>query len=181
MVYASRKCVPVGTQPTSGRLTGLRTTIPMQPASNPQSEKRMPDAPTGGSPRSNGSVHNSPRRWLLPPTLFRDPDAPESFEGVSILQEIPGDLGLALYQLYRDLLLWALVPDDSRPGLFRPGAPTGRDRLIDTAAPSPELRIHLETLASFLRSQAFDSAAATDAALRISRWAAGCWAGTRPC
>jgi tetratricopeptide (TPR) repeat protein len=132
----------------------------------------MSDAPTRGSARPNGNIHNPLRRWLLPPTLFRDPDTPESFEGVSILQEIPGDLGLALYQLYRDLLLWALVSEDSRPQLFRPAASMGRDLLIDAAAPTPELRTHLEALATFLRSQLVEPAVATEAALRVSRWAA---------
>lgn len=134
----------------------------------------MSDAPEQGSARPDGNVRNPPRRWLIPPTLFRDPDAPESFEGVSILQEVPGGLGYALYQLYRDLLLWALVPEDSRFRLFQPGAATRRDQDVEAAAAlAPELRKELETLALFLRSHSqVEPAAATAAALRVSRWSA---------
>lgn len=134
----------------------------------------MSDAPKQGSARPSGNVRNPTRRWLIPPTLFRDPDAPESFEGMSILQEVPGDLGYALYQLCRDLLLWAMVPEDSRLCLFQTGAAIRRDREVEAAATlAPELRQELETLALFLRSQSqLEPAAATAAALRVSRWSA---------
>lgn len=133
----------------------------------------MSDAPQKGTLRRKSNGRNPKRLWLLPPTLFRDPEAPESFEGASILQEVPGDLGLTLFQLYRDVLLWALVPEDKRPELFRGGAAMRRELLIDAGSPTPELRLDLEVLATVLRSQShIESATVTDAALRVSRWAA---------
>jgi tetratricopeptide (TPR) repeat protein len=134
----------------------------------------MSDAPQKGTARQKRNGRNPKRLWLLPPALFRDPEAPESFEGASILQEIPGDLGLALFQLYRDVLLWALVPEDRRPELFRDGAAMRHELLMDAGSPLPELRLDLEVLAKVLRNEShIESATVTDAALRISRWAAG--------
>ena len=44
------------------------------------------------------------RRWRVPPALtYGDTDA---FEGLSILDEITGDLGLVLWLSVRDAMLW---------------------------------------------------------------------------
>jgi tetratricopeptide (TPR) repeat protein len=133
----------------------------------------MSDAPQPESGRRKRDRHFPRRRWVIPPILFRDPDAPEPFEGVSILREVPQDLGLALYQVFRDLLLWAMVPEDRRPHLFATDAALRRDLLIQAAAAPPHLRGDLEVLSTVLRRDwRVEPAAVTGAALRVSRWAA---------
>lgn len=62
----------------------------------------------------------------------------DTLEGVSILEEVEGDRGVALWQLLRDVTLWAEVEPEHRTGLFRAGASERiRSRLggADSAAP----------------------------------------------
>jgi hypothetical protein len=111
--------------------------------------------------------------------LFRDPVEPEAFEGVSILSEIPAELGLLLYQIFRDLHLWSLTLDEKRDRLFSEGAGTRRDDLITAASPDPALRSELEVLTAVLRCDApADVTRVVEAASRIANWAAGRGAGS---
>ena len=91
---------------------------------------------------------------------------------MSILSEVRGDLGLALFQLFRDVLLWGTVPRESGRPLFRDGAAHWIAALLDAALADGDLRDDLETLAGVLRDDTgAKSAVATAAALRVSRWA----------
>lgn len=91
---------------------------------------------------------------------------------MSILSEVRGDLGLALFQLFRDLLLWGTVPRESGRPLFRDGAAHWITALLDATSADGDLRDDLETLAGVLRDdRGTKSAVATAAALRVSRWA----------
>jgi tetratricopeptide (TPR) repeat protein len=113
-----------------------------------------------------------PRPSGISPVLFHDADAPESFDGVSILSEVSGDLGLALFQLFRDVFLWATVSRESGRPLFGDGAAQRITALLDAARARGELRDDLETLAGVLPDRTGGkSAVATVAALRVSRWA----------
>ena len=61
----------------------------------------------------------SPNRlWRVPPALLRNPTTPEAFEGASILAEFRGNTGFALWQCYRDVLLWASTSPEEREELF---------------------------------------------------------------
>lgn len=138
----------------------------------------MPRPNLRRSHRGNDGRSGAPRVWRVPPALFRDPDCPEAFEGVSILSEIPGELGLAVYQVFRDVHLWADVPDTSGCELFANGAVAGRASLIHSASPEPGLRADLETLSAVLQNDApREAAVVTEAALSVSRWANGQSAG----
>src|SRR3982750_1399945 len=88
-------------------------------------------------------THN---RWCLQPVLLRDPDAFEPFEGGAILDETPGDLGLLLWQTYRDGLLWASTEPSIRPHLFSGGVLLRRGLLIQTSGVEGETRVSLELL-----------------------------------
>jgi tetratricopeptide (TPR) repeat protein len=130
------------------------------------------------SVRNERRRRDKPRRWRIPPALFRDPVEPEAFEGVSILSEIPDNLGLLLYQVFRDLHLWSLAPTDYRSRLFSESAGMRRDALIISASPDPDLRQEVEALTSVLRCESHAQATPlVEAALRVSSWAAGRSAG----
>jgi len=134
------------------------------------------DSPPVGN---SGRRRDRPRRWRIPPVLFRDPVEPQAFEGVSILSEIPADLGLLLFQVFRDLHLWSLTPDENRGRLFSEGAGTRRDAFIIAASPDPGLRSELEVLTAVLRCDArAEVARVVEAASRIASWAAGRGAGS---
>lgn len=68
------------------------------------------------------------RRWCISPAMLRDPA--DKLEGDSILQEIPGDLGLLLWTTARDVVLWGTTPRKMRGGLFSDGTGDGRFALL---------------------------------------------------
>ena len=63
------------------------------------------------------------RRWRVPPALMHGDDV---FEGLSVLDEVPGELGLVLWQSLRDATLWGTASEEERGALFAPGAETAR-------------------------------------------------------
>ncbi len=63
------------------------------------------------------------RRWRIPPALTH---GDEVFEGLSVLDDNPGELGIILWQSLRDTTLWATTPPDVRGELFAPGAEANR-------------------------------------------------------
>jgi tetratricopeptide (TPR) repeat protein len=74
------------------------------------------------------------RRWRVPPALTHGDDV---FEGLSVLDEVPGETGLVLWQSLRDAMLWAGTPPDARAGLFAEGAQAARmAAVLSTAVPS---------------------------------------------
>lgn len=62
-----------------------------------------------------------PRLRAVPPVLL---SSGEPFEGFHLLVEMPNEAGVILWQLLRDVTLWATAPRVSRTGLF-----TGEERL----------------------------------------------------
>ena len=74
------------------------------------------------------------RRWRVPPALTHGDDV---FEGLSVLDEVPGEAGLVLWQSLRDAMLWASAPPETRSGLFAEGAQANRmAAVLSTAVPS---------------------------------------------
>src|ERR1044072_4112987 len=63
------------------------------------------------------------RRWRVPPALTHGDDA---FEGLSVLEEGPGEKGLVLWQSLRDALLWGQTRPEGRIALFAAGAEPAR-------------------------------------------------------
>jgi tetratricopeptide (TPR) repeat protein len=112
------------------------------------------------------------RRWCIPPPLLREPN--ETLEGVHVLDEVPGDLGLVLWESLRDVTLWAAAEPAARTGLFRDGAAPVRFERIRAARPETGLELALTTVAALVA----DPAAALPTLLstvcaEVARWAEG--------
>src|SRR2546423_14807715 len=98
------------------------------------------------TPRARVSRRSAGRRWCIPPALQHEPE--ELLEAAQILDEIPGPVGLLLWQSLRDVTLWAAMPVDRREGLF--GTEAAHQRLSELLASGaePALETSLTTLAS---------------------------------
>jgi tetratricopeptide (TPR) repeat protein len=95
------------------------------------------------SRRKGGANQN--RRWCVQPAILREPD--EGLEGLHVLQEIDGPVGVRLWAALRDVTLWAGAPPAVRGALFAPAAAARRlEALADTAA-EPALEVPLVALA----------------------------------
>jgi tetratricopeptide (TPR) repeat protein len=88
------------------------------------------------------SAPNRPRkprrrwRWHVPPALVH---GGESLEGVQVLDEVQGPLGLLLWETYRDVVLWAGTAPEERDGLFAAGAAAARRTALEAAGADPAL------------------------------------------
>lgn len=72
-------------------------------------------------------------------------------EGTPILEESPGDLGVLLWQSYRDVSLWGETEPEKRTCLFAPGSFERREALIGGSSLGGEVRMAVEMLAKALR------------------------------
>src|SRR5215213_2889920 len=88
-------------------------------------------------PVSRPRKPRSDRRQRVPPALTR---GSERVDGISILDEVSGDLGLLLWRSARNVTLWAETPAEQRATLFPDDA--ARSRIVDLARADvhPELR-----------------------------------------
>ena len=117
-------------------------------------------------PEPGRNARRGPRRlWTVPlaPALPTEP-----FDGFDLLEELGGDERPALFQSYRDTLLWALARPDERPNLFLalPGAPT-------TAAGPTFLNPAIEEFRKLVRDPGrVDVAGLARACTSVSEWAA---------
>ena len=80
------------------------------------------------STRSKAAAPRLPRRWRTPPPLTR---GSESLEGMEILREVGGEVGILLWQAYRNVMFWASTEQGERGRLFSPEA--GRKRVAELA------------------------------------------------
>jgi tetratricopeptide (TPR) repeat protein len=88
------------------------------------------------------------RRWRVPPALTHgDTDA---FEGLSVLDEIPGELGMVLWQSLRDAMLWGRSNQAERGTLFAEGAERARIAAVLTAGTPVEVEEPLKEIAAML-------------------------------
>jgi tetratricopeptide (TPR) repeat protein len=113
------------------------------------------------------------RRWRVPPPLLRDADAPGP-EGLLILNEVHGELGLVLWRSLRSVLLWAETDAPSRLRLFDEGAADRRQVEILSTVPADArpLREALEDLLPILdKPERADPEFAGIACTRIAAWA----------
>ncbi|HEX8904034.1 MAG TPA: tetratricopeptide repeat protein [Longimicrobiaceae bacterium] len=84
----------------------------------------------------------------MPPALTHgDTDA---FEGLSVLDEISGQLGLVLWQSLRDAMLWGRAGKAERDALFTPGADQSRVADVLAANAPEDLEEPLKTMAAML-------------------------------
>jgi len=84
------------------------------------------------TPRSRPRKPAPNRRQRVPPALTR---GIERVDGISILDEISGDLGLVLWRSVRNVLLWAETPAAARASLFVGSA--ARTRQQETSSVRP--------------------------------------------
>lgn len=110
------------------------------------------------------------RRWRVPPALTHgDTDA---FEGLSVLEEISGELGLVLWQSVRDAMLWGRADVAQRSALFAPAADTSRIAAALAAGAPAETEEPLKVLAAMAGQP--DTAREENVALacrQLSQWA----------
>jgi hypothetical protein len=93
-------------------------------------------------------------------------------DGISILDEIGGDVGLLLWRSARNVALWAQARPEQRPGLFPGGAAQARTADLEHADVHPELRGPLSVLADLLaRPGEVDVGRLVNACRRVAAWA----------
>lgn len=119
------------------------------------------------------STRSYRRRWRVIPPPLRS--AGPSIEGIEILEEVPGGLGFALWQLVRALRRWVVTPEALLPSMFDPDAALRiRAEIVSLGLPLAE-----ETLLCEL-SEVVETPAAVRRelmALRLRR--VGEWMGSR--
>ncbi|HSU17838.1 tetratricopeptide repeat protein [Longimicrobium sp.] len=109
------------------------------------------------------------RRQRVPPALTR---GIERVDAISILDEIPGDLGLVLWRSVRNVLLWAETPPTGRASLFAGDAARTRQQELGVMDADPELQAPLSIFADLLRHPArADMLRLVNACRRVAVWA----------
>ncbi|HEX2202832.1 MAG TPA: tetratricopeptide repeat protein [Longimicrobium sp.] len=93
--------------------------------------------------RLSPPVRRTARRWRTPPAITH---GAEAFEGLGILEEVKGPLGLLLWQAMRDVTLWANVPPEERAGVFAEGSDTHLHGMIRSAEVDVQLESPLMTV-----------------------------------
>lgn len=109
------------------------------------------------------------RRWCLSPA------ARESwrFEGLGIVDEVPGPLGILLFQLVRDVEMWGATPPEERTGLFRAGARRTLNALVRAAGADARLKPTLRSLVQMTHAPEADQDEPVAQACRdVAHWAA---------
>lgn len=89
-----------------------------------------------------------------------------------MLVELPGPLGLLLWQISRDVTLWSQSPAEERATLFAPGAAAARESLEEAALAETQIGACLPALRRLLRQPgAAAPAEVAGACTGISAWA----------
>src|SRR3954447_16111145 len=101
-----------------------------RPAMEPTKRRKAPS-------RARVSRRNASRRWCVPPALLHEPE--ELLEGVGVLDELPTQVGLVLWQSLRDVTLWAQVEPEERADLFEPDAARARLSALLASGAEPAL------------------------------------------
>jgi tetratricopeptide (TPR) repeat protein len=120
-----------------------------------------------------GSHHRSSRsrtlrRWRIPTALAHGDDV---LEGLSVLDDVPGELGIVLWQALRDASLWAAASPKARSGIFTANAEANRMAAVLSAPVPRELEVPLGVLARMTGAPETAGEANVALALReISLW-----------
>lgn len=123
------------------------------------------------TPRSRKRKPAPNRRQRVPPALTR---GIERVDGISILDEISGDLGLVLWRSVRNVLLWAETPASARASLFADSAARTRQQELVLVDADADLRAPLSVFADLLRAPAqTDLLRLVNACRRVAAWADG--------
>jgi tetratricopeptide (TPR) repeat protein len=117
-------------------------------------------------PSRAGTLKRPPRFSQVPPA----PGWPRP--EWRLLAECGPVLGVTLWQLVRDVVLWAQVAPGDRAGLFRPFSAEQAGRLAHAAAEAPELAEPLRELALLVATPArAEAARVAEACERVLVWA----------
>ena len=109
------------------------------------------------------------RRWRVAPATR---ECAESIGTGSVLEEIPGAIGLALWQSLQDVLVWTSVTPAERGGMFPPDAEMQRLASLVTAQLPSALEAPTGTIAAMLGRPAAARAERIKLACRqIAQWA----------
>jgi len=120
--------------------------------------------------RARVSRRNAARRWCVPPALQHEPD--ELLEAAGVLDELPTQVGLVLWQSLRDVTLWASVEPEERADLFEPDAARVRLGALLASGVEPALEVSLTTLAALVGSpQTANPEIVSLVCIQVSRWA----------
>jgi tetratricopeptide (TPR) repeat protein len=109
------------------------------------------------------------RRWTIPapPGL-----SPCGLEARQILEEVPGPLGVELWQRFRDAVVWNAVSLGDRHHLFLKTTYLRDPAFTDAAAEAVEIHPALRAFGELIGSaRAVDARALTKASASISEWA----------
>jgi tetratricopeptide (TPR) repeat protein len=119
--------------------------------------------------RNKAAALRVPRRWRTPPPLTR---GAESLEGMEILREVGGEVGVLLWQAYRNVMFWSTTDEGERGHLFSPSAGERRRQELDEARVPAELTGALGAVAAMLASpDGIAGGEVADACTAIARWA----------
>lgn len=119
--------------------------------------------------RNKAAALRVPRRWRTPPPLTR---GAESLEGMEILREVGGEVGVLLWQAYRNVMFWSTTDEGERGHLFSPRAGERRREELDDARVPAELTGALDAVAAMLASpDGTGGSEVADACTAIARWA----------
>ena len=119
--------------------------------------------------RKHPSPEPDVRRWHFPPPL---PESGATLEGMGILEEVPGELGILIWQSLRTVTLWAAAPVQQRSRLFLPGAEEPRLAALRAVAPEAALDASLTSIATLLSTAADVSPEHVGTAcVQIAQWA----------
>jgi len=109
------------------------------------------------------------RRQRVPPALTRGPDR---LDGISILDELKGDLGVVLWRSARNVRLWAETPLDRRGELFAGGAAATRREELERLDLDAELMAPMSVIVALLEAPGrAEVQRAANACRRIALWA----------
>jgi hypothetical protein len=121
------------------------------------------------STRSKTAAPRLPRRWRTPPPLTR---GSESLEGMEILREVGGEVGILLWQAYRNVMFWAAAEQGERGRLFSAEAGRKRQAELGESRISEELGGPLTAVAEMLVApDSTGGEAVAQACTGIARWA----------
>jgi tetratricopeptide (TPR) repeat protein len=119
--------------------------------------------------RSKATAPRLPRRWRTPPPLTR---GSESLEGMEILREVGGEVGILLWQAYRNVMFWASADQEDRAELFSPEAGKKRAAELAEARIPDELSGPLSTFTEMLAAaDRIQGDAVAQACTGVARWA----------
>lgn len=119
--------------------------------------------------RSKTAAPRLPRRWRTPPPLTR---GSESLEGMEILREVGGEVGVLLWQAYRNVMFWASTEQGERGRLFSPEAGRKRAAELAEARIPDELAGPLSAFGEMLSApDSTGGEAMAQACTGIARWA----------